>query len=268
VEATGPPLALFDALRSRVTVARAAANRLQEIDRILAEIDVVPSGADAPALERELAELDAQLANLTQVDRIAFHERESARKAIAAVGGDAKAARIEAERATVLTEIRSESERYLRLRLGALAVREAIRRYRDQHRSSMLDAASEAFRTVSRGAYRGLAAQSAGGVEKLIAIAADGASKEASEIALSKGTRFQLYLALRVAGHREFARERTPLPFVLDDVMETFDDFRTEEAFRHAGKQAELGQVVCLTHHRHVAAIAREICPGVHIHDL
>jgi len=48
---------------------------------------------------------------------------------------------------------------------------------------------------------------------------------------MSKGTRFQLYLALRVAGYHEFASSRRPVPFIADDIMETFDDFRAEEAF-------------------------------------
>ncbi|MFX5603113.1 hypothetical protein ABTD90_21440, partial [Acinetobacter baumannii] len=72
--------------------------------------------------------------------------------------------------------------------------------------------------------------QSSNGSELLIAKAVDGSSKIASE--LSKGTRFQLYLALRVAGYHEFARAHAPAPFLADDIMETFDDFRAEEAFR------------------------------------
>ena len=60
--------------------------------------------------------------------------------------------------------------------------------------------------------------------ETLIALSAGGGSKAAGE--LSKGTRFQLYLALRVAGYHEFVRSRSAVPFVADDIMEAFDDFR------------------------------------------
>jgi uncharacterized protein YhaN len=265
-------LAAFDGVAARVAAARASEDRAREIAGLLAALAADAGEVDAEAgdelLARRLAESDAEIEHLKAAELAAFHRRETARSALAAVGGDAKAALIEAERATLLAEIRAESERYLRLRLGGLAIRQAIRLYRDRHRSSMLEAASEAFRVVSRGAYRGLSTQTDGGQERLIAIAADGASKEATEAALSKGTRFQLYLALRVAGHREFARERTPPPFVLDDVMETFDDFRTEEAFRLLAAMAEHGQVICLTHHRHVADTALRICSSVRIHTL
>jgi uncharacterized protein YhaN len=121
----------------------------------------------------------------------------------------------------------------------------------------------EVFATISRGAYTGLAAQPEKDDEILIALAAGGGSNEVAE--LSKGTRFQLYLALRVAGYYEFVASRQPVPFIADDIMETFDDFRAEEAFRLFG---EMGQVIYLTHHPHLCEIARRVCPGARIHEL
>ena len=58
------------------------------------------------------------------------------------------------------------------------------------------------------------------------------------------------------------------MPFVADDIMETFDDFRAEEAFRLFAEMAEVGQVVYLTHHRHLCVIAQQVCPSVRIHEL
>ena len=131
----------------------------------------------------------------------------------------------------------------------------------------MLDEASKAFRTISRNAYAGLAAQPSDKGEILIARSAGGATKQAGD--LSKGTRFQLYLALRAAGYREFAatRRRT-VPFVADDIMETFDDFRAEEAFRLFADMAGVGQVIYLTHHLHLVDIAKSACPDVKVHRL
>ena len=74
----------------------------------------------------------------------------------------------------------------------------------------MLARASEAFATISQGAYTGLAAQPEKEGEILIALAAGGGSKQAVE--RSKGTVFQLYLALRVAGYYEFVASRQPVP--------------------------------------------------------
>ncbi len=153
--------------------------------------------------------------------------------------------------------------RYLQLRAGVAATEQALATYRERHRSSMMAPASAAFRTISRGAYTGLATQPGKDGETLIALSAAGGSKAAEE--LSKGTRFQLYLALRVAGYHEFVRARSVVPFVADDIMETFDDFRAEEAFRLFADMAQAGQVIYLTHHRHLCDIARSVCPTVRL---
>ena len=130
----------------------------------------------------------------------------------------------------------------------------------------MMAQASEAFRTISRGAYTGLSTQPDKESEVLIGLTAGGGSKVAPE--MSKGARFQLYLALRVAGYYEFTQSREPVPFIADDILETFDDFRAEEAFRLFGEMASVGQVIYLTHHRHLCQIAKEVCPGVTVHEL
>ena len=130
----------------------------------------------------------------------------------------------------------------------------------------MMARASEAFKIISRDAYKGLTTQPNRDSEVLVAVGANDGSKVASD--LSKGTRFQLYLALRVAGYQEFAQSRRPVPFIADDIMETFDDFRAEEAFKLFAEMAKVGQVIYLTHHRHLCDIARRACSEVRIHEL
>jgi uncharacterized protein YhaN len=119
---------------------------------------------------------------------------------------------------------------------------------------------------MSRDRYSGLAAQPDGSREVLVALAAGGGSKQADQ--LSDGTRAQLYLALRIAGYHEFARNNGPVPFIADDIMESFDDDRTAEAFGLLAEMSKSGQVIYLTHHAHLCDIARNICPSVCIHEL
>jgi uncharacterized protein YhaN len=101
---------------------------------------------------------------------------------------------------------------------GLLATEAALRLYREQHRSSMMAGAGKALRVISRGAYTHLTTQQDAGTEVLLAVGADRSLKLVSE--LSKATRFQLYLALRVTGYLELARTRSPVPFFADDIME------------------------------------------------
>lgn len=237
--------------------------------------DLRDAGADATpadlpdraALEAEAARLTAERDQLGATLQERYAAMTEAARQLRDVGGDDAVARIEEERANLLEALADGARAHLAQRLGILVVNEGLRRYRDSHRSAMLARASEAFATLTRGAYRSLAAQpTEQGREVLVALPRQGGAKLATE--LSKGTRFQLYLALRVAGYHELAKSRRPVPFLADDIMETFDNGRAAEAFRLLAGMARTGQVIYLTHHEHLVDIARRECPGLTVHDL
>jgi uncharacterized protein YhaN len=71
-----------------------------------------------------------------------------------------------------------------------------------------------------------------------------------------------------VAGYHEFVQTHPTVPFIADDIMETFDDLRAEEAFRLFDQMANVGQVIYLTHHQHLLDIVRNVCPSAKIHQL
>ncbi|MCP1761141.1 uncharacterized protein YhaN [Bradyrhizobium japonicum] len=249
--------------------------RLEQTQREMVEVmkvETIEQAEDAldalqqGSLESELIELKARFEDEDGRTRDRFAALDRAEAGIAGVGGDAAVAVLESKRRTILLTIEEQALEYLKLKLGMAGAERALRAYRERHRSSMMARASGAFALISRGAYSGLAAQPSNGSELLIAKGADGGSKLASE--LSKGTRFQLYLALRVAGYHEIAQARSPAPFLADDIMETFDDFRAEEAFRLLAAMARRGQVVYFTHHRHLCEIAKVVEPSVKIHVL
>ncbi|UPJ53396.1 AAA family ATPase [Bradyrhizobium sp. 200] len=236
--------------------------RAETVEQAESILDAIDRGS----LEAELIALKMRFDDEDGRGRDLFSARNRAEDRIASVGGDAAVAILDAKRRTVLLNIEDRALAYLRLKLGTAAADRALRAYRDRHRSSMMKLASEAFALISRGAYSELVTQPSNGNELLIAKGSDGGSKIASE--LSKGTRFQLYLALRVAGYHEFARAHAPAPFLADDIMETFDDFRAEEAFRLLAGMAATGQVVYFTHHLHLCEIAKAVEPTAIVHDL
>jgi len=222
--------------------------------------------ADAAALTAELAALKARAPHDDQAHAEAHSAHREAVRRLEAVGGDDAVARLEEKRRTILEAVNDGARRYLTLRAGLAAAEEALRLFRDRRRGAMMDRASEAFRLISRGAYRALTTAPNGQSEMLIALGADGGSKEAAQ--LSKGARFQLYLALRVAGYHELAKTRRPAPFVADDIMETFDHLRAEEALRLFADMGRVGQVICFTHHQHLAELAKTVCPEAMVHEL
>ena len=254
-----------DALRheiARETRAVLESNVANTIDAARAALE----SADRATLEQELGELETRAPKDEEEHAELYAARQEAAGRLDSVGGDDAVARIEENRRTILEVIKDGSRRYLTLRAGVAAADEALRLYRDRHRGAMMERASKAFSEISRGAYRGLTAAPNGQSETLIALGADGGSKAAEQ--LSKGARFQLYLALRVAGYHELAKSRPPAPFVADDIMETFDHFRAEEALRLFADMGRVGQVIYLTHHLHLAEIAKKVCPDARVHEL
>ncbi len=194
-----------------------------------------------------------------------YHEWKDAERLRGVVGEDGEVARLEEERAVLLLQIEQEAHAYMRLMAGTLMVGEALRAYRDSHRSSMMTRASDAFIQITRGAFSGLTSAPGKIGDILVATRSDGSSIEAHQ--MSRGTRFQLYLALRISGHSEFAKQRETLPFFADDILEPFDDDRSAETFKLLLEMSKQGQVIYLTHHSHLCDIARQVCgKGVRIH--
>lgn len=247
-----------DELRERL-IDELGTDTLEEALQKLAALDTEQAAA-------EVQQLAERVENLSQRSRELYAELTRAHDRIEAVGGDDAVAKLEARRATILLEVQDLASRYLRLRAGSIAAETALSLYREKHRSSMMTKASSAFRQMTRQEYSGLSTQPERDREILIGVTKDGGSKLSN--AMSTGTRYQLYLALRLAGYEEFAAVRPSVPFIADDIMETFDEPRSEEVFRLFGQMATMGQVIYLTHHRHLCDIAQSVVPGVQIHEL
>lgn len=228
----------------------------------LAQLD----GVDGAGIAAEISRLTDELPPLQSAQEMAHAAFRDTETALAAVGGDDAVARLEEQRQTLLVEIEEGARAHLRARLGLVAVEDALRRYRDSHRSGMMTRASDAFGTITGGAYKGLATRTEGNTEVLVALPAAGGSKQATQ--LSEGTRAQLYLALRIAGYHEFVAQNGPVPFIADDIMESFDDARAKATFGLLAEMSAKGQVIYLTHHSHLRDLAQEACADVRLHEL
>jgi uncharacterized protein YhaN len=233
----------------------------------LEEARDVLAGATQAGLQAELDEISADLDGIEGLYTGAIEARTSAAQALRAVGGDADVALMVERKTTLELEMQEVALRHLELSLGHRLAEAAIRRYRDAHRSAMMQATEAAFSQLTNGAYSKLQTQIDGAAETLLALDASGVAKQAQD--MSKGTRFQLYLALRAAAYEQLADQGAALPFFCDDVFETFDEERTRSACRVMERVGRRGQAIYLTHHQHVVDIAREVCgESVQIHSI
>jgi len=266
-------------LRSAVNEAQSAIEKRENcsklVSKICTELDVPDieaarlklDGASLSDLTASLMTADEDLEAIDQRLETAIETRTAAQKDLSAVTGDADVAALTERKATLEAEIEETALKYLETDFGLRLAEEAIRRYRDSHRSSMMDATEKAFSELTNGTYTRLITRPEGQSEILLALDAAGMAKQAHD--MSKGTRFQLYLALRAAAYEQLASQGVCLPFFCDDVFETFDEERTQAACRVMERIGKTGQAIYLTHHRHVVEIAKDVCSsGVVVHEL
>ncbi len=236
---------------------------LPDIESVRQEL----SGLSAHELSVEVDNLEDALSDIEEKHKKAIELRSDAAGLLARVTGEGDIAALTEMKVTLEAQIEDAALRYLEFDLGHRLAEEAIRRYRDKHRSGMMDATEKIFFELTNGAYSKLYTQPEGNNEILKALDAGGTAKQAGD--MSKGTRFQLYLALRAAAYEQLVSQGVCLPFFCDDIFETFDEERTRAACRVMARIGHSGQAIYLTHHRHVVDIALKECgSNVKIHEI
>ena len=119
------------------------------------------------------------------------------------------------------------------------------------------------FGMLTSGSYVGVRAEvDDDGTPRLILLQRDYPDERQSVKDLSEGTRDQLFLALRLASIEAHVERASPLPFIGDDILQTFDDDRAVAALQVLCEVNPRAQVILLTHHRHVADLAARLPSG------
>jgi uncharacterized protein YhaN len=205
--------------------------------------------ARTPALADAVTHAEAELSRQSEA-------LGAARAALSAAEARDGMARALQARATLVETLRDEARTHAALLLGLRAAKDALRRFREEHRGQMLDDAEAAFRHLTCGEWDKLQPEPDKRGNLVLKALRDGRAHAMED--LSTGTRAQLYLALRIAGFRQFVAENGPLPFVTDDIHETFDEDRVTAALDLAAELGAAGQMIIFTHHAHVMHIARD----------
>ena len=132
---------------------------------------------------------------------------------------------------------------------------------------SLLRRISAAFAMLTEGAYARVASQEdERGTARLVLRARDFPEEETGVEQLSEGTRDQLFLALRLVAIEDQAANGTRLPFLGDDILQSFDDARAAAALRALLALSGTVQVILLSHHEHLAAVAQRCLPAGALH--
>jgi len=152
-------------------------------------------------------------------------------------------------------------EDQLVLHLASTMLGNAMREVEDGMGGSALARTSEAFSAVTDGAYA-LESHDGPAGEELNAVERAFPNERKALIELSEGTRDQLYLALRMEALRGHCKSAMAVPFIADDILQTFDDGRARAALLALRELSANLQVIVLTHHPHLQAVAETLGQG------
>ena len=156
------------------------------------------------------------------------------------------------QKAHVATDIYRAAEEWFALHVEENALMEMRRRFEKENISGTLTTASSYMHRISSGRYHKIWAPL--GEDFLCVDDEYGRTFRVEQ--LSGGTREQLFLAIRFALVREFARRGIELPVVMDDLFVNFDEERTVAAVDCLIEIASEGQqVLFFTCHQHLAEL-------------
>ncbi len=147
-----------------------------------------------------------------------------------------------------LVALRGEEARelirgYLVRRTARLLLQREVSRYASSFAAPTAERASVLFERLTLGKYRRISVDP---FDSELRVATD--SKELTPAELSRGTRAQMYLALRLASLESYFAHHEPVPLVLDDLLVDFDDERASAAFEVLGELSERVQILYFTH--------------------
>ncbi|HSU38510.1 MAG TPA: hypothetical protein VLJ38_03050, partial [Polyangiaceae bacterium] len=219
--------------------------------RSVAALVTEAAGEDAPRLAARIDALTRELEELEE-ERNRAHDRAASLQAGQRQQADALGAEAAQEEQTLGAALAERVGRYATLRVATALLERAIERYRIENQAPILKRAGELFPRLTDEGYSTLRV---GREERgIVAVRADGSELAPHE--LSTGTRYQLYLALRLASVERVIAGSEPLPLVLDDVTVHVDDARKRRTFAVLADIATRVQILFFTHHALDAELA------------
>lgn len=193
----------------------------------------------------------------TEKKELLLMEQGRVQNDIERLAGEAEASELRLKRAALIEQLKADAREWSVLTLASTLLDKARAKYEQERQPGVLKNAQGFFSTVTGNAYKKLVSPL--GSKDISVIASNGTTKTPEN--LSRGTREQLYLALRFGLIRQFAEQETSLPVVVDEVLVNFDPDRAQKAAEAFAELARTNQVLVFTCHPSMAELFTTVDP-------
>jgi uncharacterized protein YhaN len=144
------------------------------------------------------------------------------------------------------------------LKVASKLLSSSLERHRESQSDPLLLRAGEHFSALTKGSFTRLV-QEFGDDDKVHIKAQRASGERIGPKALSEGAADQLYLALRLAYLEDYSSRNEAIPFVTDDVFQTFDDERKASGLTTLASSGHMFQPILFTHEGKIVEIARDL---------
>jgi uncharacterized protein YhaN len=224
-----------------------------DLANLVIEIEEI-SATSEDAWSFDLVEVEKRRDRLQEIQRQLADYREDKGRLdteIKSAQGQVSVGELDGEIERIDDELNEIARQRDRLMMLASLLREADRRFREEHQPDVLKRASEYLRTITGGRYKTLTTmtdEDGSGSDHLAVITEDG-DPHYVDLPLSGGTLDQVFLAFRLAVIDHLDEGHEALPLLLDETFINWDDTRLQMSGDILKKIADRRQVFFFTCH-------------------
>ena len=235
------------------------------------DLDAVRSAFTSTSKEEtddELRRAESTLEELTQRTTDQKEERGRLQERMHSLSSDKDASRQRGRREELVEELRFLAAEWSKLVVARSLLVRARNRYEEERQPDVVRRAQKFFHSLTGGRYSKLRVPVS---EKEIAVLDESGlwkTDTTQKTQLSRGTREQLYLALRFGLIQSMGEEAERLPVVVDEVLVNFDLERARCAAAAFVELSRTNQVLVLTCHQWIVDLFKETAPDAAVVDL
>ena len=213
-------------------------DRLEAFREQLAGTDQIQLNEESVTVSERLREVEETRSGLQEEGGRIENELER-------LTGEEESSRLRMQRSALLEQLRDSAREWSRLTMAEELLDRTRQKFEIERQPRVVQQAQDFFSHITGQRYVRLSVPI--GERTVTVIDATGGVKQPRE--LSRGTREQLYLALRFGLVREFGEHAERLPVVVDEVLVNFDPERARLVAEAFANLAQTNQVLVFTCH-------------------
>ncbi|MCO6512337.1 MAG: AAA family ATPase [Aridibacter famidurans] len=206
---------------ARLSVAKTVGDA-DRVDRVLAEL----ARTEKADIELRVERVSTKIADLEASRGGSKEELGRMRQKMSDIEGETELTELLSELETFRTRLRKGHEEWLANRVALKLLSRVKESYEREKQPAVIRNSGRYFRSITGGAYERVSVSIEDGTVAVF----DERHAAKSIGQLSRGTKEQLLLSLRLGFIEEYERESEPLPVIVDDVFVNFDEARAEAA--------------------------------------